>query len=159
MIKNIIFDLSNTLIFRKDQSSESLNDLHDSLSSGENFNFFDHFFIHETTFNLLRKLNVKRNLILLTTGDYQEDPAIRPLLDDIFKNIYTGKHIGIPKSDPRVYNYIIKKENIKAHETIFIDDLARNIEAAEVAGLKTHHYRSENELRILLNKILTEDTE
>lgn len=159
MIKNIIFDLSYTLVFRIDGSHETLNDYHDQISNSPDFQFYDHFYIHQTTFELLRKLSITKNLLVLTSGDFQEDPAFRPLLDDIFKKVYSAQSIGISKSDPTIYRHVLSAENLQPHETLFIDDLQKNIKAAEVIGLKTHRYTDENELRIILNKLLTADTE
>lgn len=159
MIKNIIFDLSNTLVFRRDGETDSLNDLHDKVSGEKDYKFFDNFFIHESTFDLLKKLSLKTKLILLTSGDFQEDQAFRPILDDIFSSLHSSHIIGLGKNDPSIYRFLLKKEDIRAHETLFIDDLQRNLDAAEIIGLKTHRYQSENELRILLNKLLTEDRE
>jgi len=159
MIKNIIFDLSYTLVFRKDGSSETLNDYHDQVSLTDNYKFFDHFYIHEGVFTLLQKLSSKKHLLVLTSGDVQEDPAFRPLLDDIFRKVYSAEIVGIKKSDPAIYRHVVSAENIAPHETLFIDDLPRNVQAAETIGLKTHRYTNENELRTLLNKLLKEDTE
>lgn len=158
MIKNLIFDLSSTLLFRKSYPSATVNDYHDKVSLLEGFKFFDHFFIYTETFNILRKLKSSKKMFILTSGDIQEDPAIRPLLDDIFSKIYSAEVVGLSKSDPSIYRHVLSVEDIEPHETLFVDDLERNIQSAEIIGLRTHRYTNENELRILLNQLLTEDT-
>ncbi len=56
------------------------------------------------------------------------------------KDFFLSYKLGCRKPDEDIYKKIIKENNINPSETIFIDDLLPNCEAAEKAGIKSIHY-------------------
>jgi glucose-1-phosphatase len=77
--------------------------------------------IHLTAFNEIFKKNIGE------TG-----------LDSYFVKAYYSNIIGLRKPEKEVYNFVLNDANIIAAETLFIDDLANNIEGAKEVGIITH---------------------
>jgi putative hydrolase of the HAD superfamily len=59
--------------------------------------------------------------------------------DDYFTKAYYSHVIGLRKPEQEIYNFVLKDAGIKPAETLFIDDLLKNIEAAALVGINTHH--------------------
>ena len=62
----------------------------------------------------------------------------RSNFDDYFTKAYYSQDIGLRKPGKEIYNFVLKDAGIAAAETLFIDDLLKNIEGAALAGLQTH---------------------
>lgn len=73
---------------------------------------------------------------------------------EIFKKAYYSHEIGIRKPNAAIFNFILKDSNLKATETLFIDDALSNIEAARKIGIQTFHVQDYNTMDVLklLNK-------
>jgi len=59
--------------------------------------------------------------------------------DDYFTKAYYSQQIGLRKPNQAIYNFVLQDSGITAAETLFIDDLLKNIEGASSVGLRTHH--------------------
>ena len=59
-------------------------------------------------------------------------------LDGYFIKSYYSHEINLRKPYKDIYEFILKDGNMKAEETLFIDDTSSNIEAAKELGIKTH---------------------
>jgi len=55
---------------------------------------------------------------------------------DSFDGVVVSSDIKMIKPNPAIYEYILKKYDLKAEECLFIDDVKANVEAAEEAGIK-----------------------
>ena len=56
--------------------------------------------------------------------------------NDLFKKAYYSHEIGIRKPNVEVFKYILNDSNLKAEETLFMDDALSNVEAAQEAGIQ-----------------------
>ena len=63
----------------------------------------------------------------------------RSNFDDYFVKAYYSHLVGLRKPDKEIYLHLLNDAAIAANETLFVDDLLKNIEAAAAAGIKTHH--------------------
>ncbi len=63
----------------------------------------------------------------------------------LFDVIVTSASIGVMKPDPRAYRAALDTLNLRAEQTIFIDDLHENIEGAKQLGMHAIHFDSGNE--------------
>ena len=75
----------------------------------------------------------------------------------LFDVIVTSASIGVMKPDPRAYRAALDALNLRAEQTIFIDDLHENIQGAKQLGMHAIHFDSGNEhlqpqLLALLNR-------
>lgn len=59
-------------------------------------------------------------------------------LPDVFENIYYSSRIGLRKPAVEAFEFVLVSNNLKASETLFIDDSIQHIEGAMKAGLNTH---------------------
>lgn len=57
--------------------------------------------------------------------------------DDYFIKAHYSHELGLRKPYPESYTKLLEIEQLKADETLFIDDTAKNIEGAKEAGLQT----------------------
>lgn len=54
-----------------------------------------------------------------------------------FDKLYVSCDIGLAKPDVAIYEYVLKDGNMKAEETIFVDDRQQNLVGAKEAGMAT----------------------
>lgn len=58
--------------------------------------------------------------------------------------------LGVLKPDPAVYLALIERTGLRPEATLFIDDSAKNVEAARQLGFHTHHFAGAEGLRAAL---------
>lgn len=63
----------------------------------------------------------------------------KPVLDAYFTKAWYSNEIGLRKPGTKIFEFVLREENLKAAETLFIDDTLNNIETAQKLGFKTHH--------------------
>lgn len=64
--------------------------------------------------------------------------------NNLFQEAYYSHEIGLRKPDIEIFNLLLHENNLKAEETLFIDDSIDNVRAAEKAGINGWHYLGEN---------------
>jgi glucose-1-phosphatase len=64
-------------------------------------------------------------------------------LNDMFDKVYYSHEIGLRKPSQEAFEKVLEDAGIKAHETLFIDDLMANVEGARKAGLWAYHLDNE----------------
>ncbi len=73
-----------------------------------------------------------------------------------FLELFDGRLISgeerMIKPDPRFFGLLQERFAVRPSETLFIDDLAKNIDRAEAIGFQTHHFTSPEDLRAVLIK-------
>ena len=99
---------------------------------------------------VLRKLqNTNYELFGLTNWSYETFPYALENYD--FFEIFKGKIVvsgteKLIKPDPKIWEVLLERYNIKANESVFIDDNAKNIETAKHLGFVTIHITEETNL-------------
>ncbi len=63
----------------------------------------------------------------------------------IFDAFYLSHEIQLRKPNPNIYEFVLKENNIKAEESLFIDDMEENIISASKLGIHTWHINPETE--------------
>ncbi len=58
-------------------------------------------------------------------------------VEDYFEQCFLSQRMHLAKPDARIYEEVIRQANIHPDETLFIDDLKENCEAAETLGIHT----------------------
>ena len=77
--------------------------------------------------------------------------------DELFNKSYFSFAEHLEKPDPRFFELILDHEGLLPEETLFIDDTASNIRAAQSLGIHTYHISREELVRNLFeNGILKE---
>lgn len=82
--------------------------------------------IHEEAFNQL----------LFTTCGY-------PNLAMFFDKVYLSHRVGLRKPNPEIFSLVLNDHQLKAEETLFLDDSIQHIEAASALGIQTIHIQEE----------------
>ncbi len=110
---------------------------------------FDDKVIDKDMVELITQLSghYKVGLLSNASGSY-----LRPILEehgliDLFDAIAISAELGLMKPDPRVFQHILEQMEIKPDETIFTDDNANNVAAAESVGIRSIVFTSEKALR------------
>ncbi|WP_372752268.1 HAD family hydrolase [Labilibaculum sp.] len=96
---------------------------------------------------LLGKLKENHRLFLLSNTNIIHWEAYMGMiqkvhgtcLSDFFEKDYYSHNMGLRKPDPKIYTSLLEKEGLKASETLFVDDMRANIDAARLLGLQTHY--------------------
>ncbi len=78
--------------------------------------------------NELHIENIKENM----GADYET-------FKNAFDDFYLSHEIGLRKPNLDIYEFVLQENNIKAEETLFIDDTAANTDAAQGLGIRTWH--------------------
>jgi HAD superfamily hydrolase (TIGR01509 family) len=101
---------------------------------------------------IIRQLRECYMLVLLT-NNYRETFQYwieRFNLKFTFHAIFNSADYGILKSNPKLYRLVLNTLNVKANETVMIDDNTENLAIADSLGIKTIHYVGANKLRTAL---------
>ena len=54
---------------------------------------------------------------------------------DLFEKVWYSNEIGMRKPNAQIFEYVLQDAELKADETLFVDDLAVNVAAAATVGL------------------------
>ena len=60
---------------------------------------------------------------------------IRNKFEDVFDEMIISAEVGLVKPDPRIYRLALKKLGVQPSESVFLDDVLVNVEAARSAGM------------------------
>jgi len=75
--------------------------------------------------------------------------------DDVFDEMIISAEVGLMKPDPRIYRLALEKLDVQPGESVFLDDVLVNVEAARAAGMSAIHFtqpeKSLEELKQLLS--------
>lgn len=66
-------------------------------------------------------------------------------LNEFLDIVVSGKE-KIAKPDEKIYRILLQRNNINAHESVFIDDRLVNVQAAEAVGIMGIHFTSPEKL-------------
>lgn len=79
------------------------------------------------------------------------------LFDDIFENHYYSNEIGFRKPNADAFQFVLSSNNLKAEETLFIDDSKQHIDGANKTGLNSFLLDNNKDITSLfLDKFLLE---
>lgn len=95
----------------------------------------------------LEKLNKRFDIYLLSNTNVLHHKEFNRILfnqlqvkslDSYFTKTYYSHQVGMRKPDCKIYEHVLYDAEIKASETLFIDDLPENVAAASDLGFQTH---------------------
>lgn len=117
--------------------------------------------IPEENIQLLKKLKREHRLFLLSNTNGLHIQKIKALTGpfkyaqfrSLFEAIYYSHEMGCRKPEAAFFEKVLKEQDLKAEECLFIDDRAENIEAAEKLGIKSWLFNpKEDDLKELIKK-------
>ena len=114
--------------------------------------------------SLLSSLKNKYRLFLLSNtntihidaySDYLKNSYGFSDLSHIFEKQYYSFALGMRKPDAHTFDFVLKENNLKASETLFIDDSPQHIEGAKKLGIQTY-YLQKTETILNLFSVISE---
>lgn len=117
--------------------------------------FFDYWFQAEKEVSevielakLLRKRGIK---VIILSNNFEERTAYYRknfsfLTNDVDK-AYFSWETGFVKPDDRVYQLLLRENNLLPEECLYFDDSEHNVDVAEKLGIHSHHYTSNADLK------------
>tara|TARA_Y100000034_G_C6907887_1_gene421901 strand:+ start:4737 stop:5393 length:657 start_codon:yes stop_codon:yes gene_type:complete len=96
------------------------------------------------TINLVKKLKnngYKCFILSNSTPEIFKGNRERHSYFNYFDNIYLSFRTGFRKPEPGAYASILKDNNLKPEECVFIDDKPENLEGAEALGIDSIYYK------------------
>jgi 2-haloacid dehalogenase len=111
--------------------------------------------IHGTV-AILRELKIKQiNVYALTNWSDETFPYAKQkysFLNEFLDIVVSGEEKMI-KPDQKIYELLLKRNNLNAHESVFVDDRLVNIQGAENLGIKGIHFSAPEKLRTELKEL------
>ncbi len=103
--------------------------------------------------NLIKKLKQNYKLIIMSNSC----PELRENVEsnnfyDIFDKRYFSNETGMKKPNKEFFEHVLKENNLKANECVFVDDAPKNVDAANELGMKGILYLSPYHLEEELKK-------
>jgi glucose-1-phosphatase len=107
-------------------------------------------------FEMLKRLAEKYTLYVLSNTNkmhidwvhqhLEKDLHITNYESQYFKTVYYSHELHLRKPDVEIYEYVLQDAQLKAEETLFIDDNHDNIVAAQSIGIQVIHHELGNEI-------------
>lgn len=95
----------------------------------------------------LRERGVR--LYALTNFSTETYPIARRRFDFLswFEQVVMSGELGITKPDPRIYHIAIERCRLEPSRTVFVDDIAVNVDTARALGMHALHFTGPERLR------------
>ncbi|HEY2716623.1 MAG TPA: HAD family phosphatase [Solirubrobacterales bacterium] len=93
---------------------------------------------------LMRELRGRGLRMAMLTNNVREwEPLWRSMLpvDEIFEEVVDSGFVGYRKPEARIYEITVGRIGVPYERCLFVDDLEPNIAAAEGLGMRTVHFR------------------
>ena len=100
----------------------------------------------EESIQFLDSLKSKYKLFLLSNTNHIHLPELTKIYHNkkrdktfagYFDKVYYSCEMGLRKPNADIYEVVLKENNLISGNTLFVDDSAQNIEAADVLGMQT----------------------
>jgi glucose-1-phosphatase len=75
-------------------------------------------------------------------------------ISDAFDEMVISAEIHLMKPDARIYQHALQRLGVAAQETVFIDDMLRNVEGARSQGMNAIHFRQRSQALAELKRLL-----
>ncbi len=115
---------------------------------------------------LLHSLSDRYRLFLLSNTNILHYPTYtsrfrqdhREEMTALFEKLFLSFEMGVHKPDPKIYRMAMEQGNMKPKETLFIDDVLENVEAAVKEGMASFHLKDGMEVTDLFDNNLLKNS-
>lgn len=146
MVKALVSDFSRVLLFPVDAGyAGGLNALQKELTAKGKYNFWDHFRLNHELLAFYKALRTQIGVYMFTSEHIQDDPALRPHLDGVFRDILSGARLGLKKTDIESYTEIARSIGLPPRQILYVDDSEANCSAASSAGMVVVRFESNSQ--------------
>ncbi len=101
--------------------------------------------VKEETVDLILKLKERGHALFILSNMHHESMDYLDETQDIFE-LFDGKvascRVGLVKPEEAIYKHILNEYGLNPEETLFIDDMKENVEAASRTGIRPLHFQS-----------------
>jgi epoxide hydrolase-like predicted phosphatase len=104
----------------------------------------------------VRKLRQTYKTALLSNAwdDLRQVIAEKWHFEDAFDTMIISAEVCLAKPDPRIFQLALARLGVEASQSIFVDDMKRNIEGAKAAGLHAIQFQTFLQMRLDLEQLL-----
>jgi len=109
------------------------------------------------TLDLIRRIKARgHRLFCLSNMHLQSIRYLEQQYDfwHLFDGIVISSYIHMIKPEPEIYTHLLTKHNLRPDETVFIDDLQVNLDAAAEQGIRTVRFVSPHDCESCLRAVL-----
>ena len=111
---------------------------------------------------LIKKLKNKYKIFLLSNTNEIHMQALQNKIGEetwvefsaLFDKMYLSFEIGFRKPDKSAFKIILKENNLKPNEVLFIDDSPQHIETAERLGMNCYYLLDEEDITTIFPDII-----
>lgn len=109
----------------------------------------DHFTLDRGSYAVLKRTakSVPTYLFSNTNALHFEFIRERYEFPALVRGAILSHELGLRKPDPAIYRAALDLSGTKAEETVFVDDLKLNVDAAKKLGMVAIHFKSADDLR------------
>jgi 2-haloacid dehalogenase len=103
----------------------------------------------EPTVRVLERLDARGvPLYALTNWSAETYPIAEPMFPFLqrFRHIAVSGRLKVGKPDPRIYHHVLEVGGLDPHRTVFVDDSAKNVDAAAALGLHAIRFTDADDL-------------
>jgi 2-haloacid dehalogenase len=111
-------------------------------------------------YELIKSLKEKYPVIYgLTNWSNETFPMVQKKyrIFSLIDNIVCSGDEKLLKPDPKIYHTLLERYNLKAEESVFIDDNINNVKGAINVGMKSIHFVNAEQLQKDLNELLNQE--
>ena len=107
----------------------------------------------------IKKLHPTYKVGLLSNAwdDLRQTMHTRWDIDGLFDELIISAEVGIVKPDPRIFHLALERLSVQPAESVFIDDILTNVEAARQEGLVAIHFQDTRQTLADLQVLLDAD--
>jgi epoxide hydrolase-like predicted phosphatase len=118
--------------------------------------FFSYDEIDESLIDYVRELHKMYKTALLSNAwdDLRQVITENWHFEDAFDTMIISAEVRVAKPDPRIFQLALDRLDVKAEEAIFVDDMKRNVDGAQLAGLHALLFQTSQQLRNDLELVL-----
>ncbi|MDE2491995.1 MAG: HAD family phosphatase [Elusimicrobia bacterium] len=109
----------------------------------------DHFTLDRGSYSLLKKATARVPTYLLSNTNALHIDFIRERYEfpKLVRGAILSHEVGLRKPDPAIYRKALELSGTAPEQTVFVDDLKPNVEAARKLGIQAIRYRGADDLR------------
>jgi len=74
--------------------------------------------------------------------------------EDAFDTMIISAEVCLAKPDPRIFQLAVTRLGVEANQSIFVDDMKRNVDGAKAAGLQAIQFQTSLQMRLDLEQLL-----
>ena len=100
---------------------------------------------------VLANLKNYRTFLLSNTNQIHVDFIVQQMIDEgqatlesLFEKVYYSQNMDLRKPDPAIYQKVLDDNQLKAEETVFLDDNLDNVRSASTLGIHIIHIQPGN---------------